>query len=238
MLKYLAWVVTSPRVSGDDRQQLFVASLRVVVGLDPFRLLPNVRRHEAQKLPNHFEGFFFRVSQIVDDAGCKHLAAMVAKFLFCNVVTESRLHNRRTSREYLTGVLHHYVEVAQTRFDSGKASYRTHDGGHHRHLIQQFHCKRSPRAVREIGPAQLFECPDAASDGVQESDQGQPPLRSVFQSARLAAVASLSGPAAHREIASIEKHAKPIDFRCADYPWVGEEIDQLIILVGGAAGQR
>ena len=86
----------------DDRQQFFVAAIRIVTRVNVGRHLPDVGRQVAEEGSNHVERFIFALGEIIDHAGTVDLAAFIAEVLFGDLDSQRGFDNRRTAGKNLT----------------------------------------------------------------------------------------------------------------------------------------
>src|SRR5687768_12422924 len=158
-----------------------------------------------------------------------------------HLVSECRLHDRRTARKQLTRALHHDVEVSDTGIYSGEAGDRPQYGRHDGNRSEQLDARRGKRvSIREVCPANLLEGTHTAARGVQEPDVGDPPLQcpSIRRHFRAeTAMRSPAAPAADGEVAAADDYFSAIDLTEAIDSGLRDEGLQLSIEIGCIAHQ-
>ena len=124
---HVAHVVGLLRVVGDERVQLGVLAVGIVVGLDPRRHLEVVLRQEADQVADVLEARLLVLGSEVRDAGLRVVGHRAAERLELDLLAGDGLDHLGPGDEHVRGLLHHEDEVGHRGRVDGAARARAHD---------------------------------------------------------------------------------------------------------------
>ena len=234
-------VVDAAAVAGDDREQFLFPALRIVVGRDPRRRLPDVLRQIAQEAPYLLHRLGLGVGEVLHDSGLIHMHLLAAQLFLADLQSAAGLHDRRAAHEQLAGVPDHHVEMAVGRDHRRSACNGAEHGGDDRRAPDQVVDARAAADFRthDIGPAQLFKMPHAAARGIEQPHERDAVHVGVAdRPAALLADETVGRAAANGEVVALHRHFAPVDIGHADHAVGGREADELVAVPLGTAGQH
>ncbi len=232
-------LVRLPPLARDDRQQLLLAPGGRVARRGDRRGLPHAGGQVGEEALHLGERVVLVGRLVVHRAGAR-LRAGAAQLLLVRALPHRRGHHRRSRDEQLGGVAHDHREVRGHHARGAQPCDGSERRGHHRHLREVVHRQLPTRDEGHVGVAHRLERLHAAAAAGAVHQAHERHAQLVGQPLgvdHLLPDGGVGRAAANREVVALHHGRPAVDLATPHHAVGGQEVHELAVLVGPAAGE-